>query len=169
MVDGPGLPVADAVRLNRLRFQLEEWTDMFLGQLEDCHGSRIHCHRLSRMQEWAEDVKNAPPTEDFGIAFQLRMLGIRRWLSRFHTEPDANSGLNLAIGQSALAMLRPEWFDSMGSLKSLTTHRMQSIIEETDGLVASFLSNSIPNDENGSTAPIPERYRKSDLRDPFRG
>ncbi len=33
MVDGVGQPVSDAVQLNRMRFQLEEWTDMLLAQI----------------------------------------------------------------------------------------------------------------------------------------
>lgn len=169
MVDGPGLPVADAVRLNRLRFQLEEWTDMFLGNLEDCHGARVHCHRLARMLEWAEEVKERGNSTDVGLAFQLRMLGVRRWLNRFHTAPEANQQLNHAIGQTAMAMLRPEWFDSLGRFKSLATHRMQNIINETDGMVASLLSTSGPTGKHAEAHGILEQYRRKDSRHPFRG
>ncbi len=167
MVDGPGQPTSDAAHLNRLRFYLDEWTDMLLAQLGDCHGSRLYCHRLHRMQEWAEEFSSRPYNECGGLETQLRLLGMRRWLSKSSVMGDANPNLNLSIGQAAMAMLRPEWFDSLGCLRSLAAHRMQSIIAETDGLVSTLLSSNVDQSSVPDVHESLERYRKSGSSDPF--
>lgn len=140
MVDGFGQPVSDAVHLNRLRFQLEEWTDMFLAQLGDRPGPKQHCHRLSRLEDWIEEDLDSDGRPTSQLEQQLRNVGIRRWLSRLKDTEAANPVYNQEICDSVLAMLRPEWFDSLGCFQSLAAHRMQSMIEETDGMVSSLLS-----------------------------
>lgn len=167
MFDGPGQPLSDAAQLNRLRFFLDEWTDMLLAQLGDCHGSRLYCHRMGRMQEWVGEFDHATESDMVGIDLQLRILGMRRWLAKTSLLGDANPNFNQTIGQSVLAMLRPEWFDSLGCMRSLAAHRMQSIIAETDGMVGSLLSSHTPPAHYLKTHENLARLRKSDSSNPF--
>ena len=167
MVEGIGQPVTDAVQLNRLRFQVEEWTDQLLAHLGECPGSLQYCHRASRLSEWATDLAVEPPQEFRSLDFQMRMMGLRRWLAKLHSVADANGKLNAAIGEAAMAMLRPEWFDSFGCLKSLATHRMQSIVNETDGAVAALLHTDKSSSPLLEARDSLERYRRSNSSDQF--
>lgn len=168
MVDGPNQPTSDAVQLNRLRLYLDEWTDMLLAQIGDCHGARLYCHRLTRMQEWAEEFDANQESDFGGIDMQLRLLGMRRWLARSPVIVDANPNLNQSIGRASMAMLRPEWFDSLGCMKTLASHRIQAIISETDGMITNLLSNSSPTTGLLNAHQNLEHYRNAKSGDPFR-
>ncbi len=62
-------------------------------------------------------------------------------------------------------MLRPEWFDSLGCLKTLATHRVQAIVNETEGVLSAILQGTHEPQQILDSQANLERYRRSNSSD----
>ena len=133
MLFGRGNSVTDAVRLNRLRRVVERWTDMLIGRLSidspelTCYGINIDLAK-----------QHASEARDFSVGIAARTTTwlmnaamndtLRRRTSRQTSLPGANH----AVATSVVMMLRPDLFDSVGTLKSLWLHRLNSTADQAD-------------------------------------
>ena len=136
MLFGRGNSVQDAVRLNRLRRGVERWTDVMIGRLsvESSNALRYAVEPL-RAKEYCEEARavgHGPARETSAWLMGASMHDmLRRRVSDHAALPAANQ----AVTKSVMLMLRPELFDSVGTLKSLWLHRLEIGTERTDQMI----------------------------------
>jgi hypothetical protein len=140
---GANMPVEQATRLNKIRVHMERWTDFFLAQLGNFQATESCCFDRNRLIEFTSEHRMYPEAL-VCEKIALMQASLLSWLEKTIRVREASPRMNERISKSAMAMLRPEWFDSFGCLKSLSTNRMSQLIEETDGMVESLLSAEIP-------------------------
>jgi hypothetical protein len=151
LVGGFGLPVEQAVQLNRLRHHAEEWTDLLLAHLVPCPCLETFCFDQEKLRSFSEDIVDERSTwpsacggSTCGVAAGpshgpirrgLLLTGLRRWVREYSTSRPANARFNRAIGQASLGLLGHECFDSFGEMRSPASFRFSQVIEETNGQV----------------------------------
>ncbi len=133
MLFGRGNSVQDAVRLNRLRQGVERWTDAMIGRMTVQNPSTVRyaiCQQ--RATEYAQESRtygHGPARDTASWLMNAAMHDmLRRRTSALAALPEANRN----VVQSVLLMLRPDLFDSVGTLKSLWLHRLQIDTDRTD-------------------------------------
>ncbi|WP_149752681.1 hypothetical protein [Rubripirellula obstinata] len=133
MLFGRGNSVSDAVRLNRLRRVVERWTDTMIGRLS------IDMPDLTRYGINVELAKqHAKESRDFSVGVAgrtttwLMNAAMRDALQRRTSQQTSLPGANHAVASSVAMMLRPDLFDSVGTLKSLWMHRLSSTTGQAD-------------------------------------
>jgi hypothetical protein len=145
MSRGVGMPVDQATRLNKIRVHMERWTDYFLSQLNNLQATESCCFDRDRLHEFHQEQSSYSDAIR-QQRWSLMQASLLSWLDRTVCRFEACPLTNERIGKAALAMLRPEWFDALGCMKSLAVNRMAQLIEETDGMVDSLLSSELPPD-----------------------
>ncbi len=141
MLFGRGSSVQNAVRLNRLRKGVERWNDALLGRLWSSVPTEIrYAIDADRARNYAEDARcqscgDAQRTSDWLLAAAMHDT-----LSRRSSPTVALPQANRQVADSVLLMLRPELFDSVGTMKSLWMHRMQFDCERTNHVLDDLLA-----------------------------
>ncbi|MEO1528887.1 MAG: hypothetical protein AAFX06_25995 [Planctomycetota bacterium] len=126
LLDGRGNSVHETIRLNRLRYGVERWTDWLIGRasvtLEHTLKFAICRDRAEsfreELRENTRDVTNDPTTWLMNVA-------MREMLVRRTGEKAAFPDANYQVASSALALFRPELFDDYGAPKSLWLRRLE--------------------------------------------
>lgn len=166
ILDRRGCSVTDAIRLNQLRRMIERWIDILIGQLAGydralvrygidvdrttCHASDLDWHSTSPQRETIAWLVRASLTDS-----------IRRKVLKQASLPQANR----FIADSVLLILRPELFDSVGTLKSLCLHRIENQAHRTDQLIGDYLRTDIDSSQTASAleaiydTALPQWYR----------
>ncbi len=140
ILDRRGCSVTDAIRLNRLRRVIERWIDILIGQLAGydralvrygINVDRTSCH--ANDYDWQA---TSPQRETTAWLVRASLAdSIRRKVAKQASLPQANK----SIADSVLLILRPELFDSVGTLKSLCLHRIENQAHRTDQLIGDYL------------------------------
>ncbi len=132
MLFGRAGSVQNAVRLNRLRKGVERWTDALLGRLW-AHMPEEICYAIDsqRARACAEDARAQIGCDTRETADWLLSAAMHDMLSRRSCSTASLPQANRNVGDSVMLMLRPDLFDSMGTLKSLWLHRIQYDCERT--------------------------------------
>ncbi|TWT51261.1 hypothetical protein Pla22_40380 [Rubripirellula amarantea] len=133
MLFGRGNSVQDAVRLNRLRQGVERWTDTLIGCLASQHPELArYGMNQDRTRQHAEEYRSS----GIGIAQRtthwLMNSAMNDMLRRRTSKTTALPQANRNVAASVVMMLRPDLFDSVGALKSLWLHRLQSSTHQAD-------------------------------------
>lgn len=133
MLFGRGNSVSDAVRLNRLRRVVERWTDTLIGRIA------IDSPDLSRYGINPDRARqHATESRDFSVGVAARTTtwlmnaAMQETLRRRTSQQTSLPGANQAVASSVIMMLRPDLFDSVGTLKSLWMHRLNSMTGQAD-------------------------------------
>lgn len=140
ILDRRGCSVGDAVRLNRLRCTIERWIDVLIGQLAGYDLALVRYGiDVERTTSYAKDFDlygTSPARETIAWLTRASLTDtIRPKLAKHAALPQANRG----VADSALMMLRPDMFDSVGTLKSLWMHRIENDSHRTDQLIGEYL------------------------------
>lgn len=150
ILDRRGCPVSDAVRLNRLRCTIERWIDVLIGQLSG-HDRELVRYGIDidRTTSHAKDfdLTGTSPTRET-IAWLTRASltdSIRQKVAKNASLPQANRD----VADSVLLILRPDLFDSVGTLKSLWMHRIENDSIRSDQMIDEYLR---PEVETSPTA-----------------
>lgn len=166
ILDRRGCTVSDAVRLNRLRCMIERWIDVLIGQLagHDLELARYGID-IERTTAHAKDyeLSVASPTRET-IAWLTRASmtdAIRQKVAKNPSLPQANRD----VADSALLILRPDLFDSVGNLKSLWMHRIENDSDRTDHMIGEYLR---PDVEESPTASAFDMIHAAALSQWFR-
>lgn len=132
MLFGRGGSVQTAVRLNRLRKGVQRWTDALLGQLWSSVPEEI-CYAIdpNRARSCASDARGEIGSETQETANWLLAAAMHDTLSRRCHSTASLPQANRSVGDSVMLMMRPELFDSVGTLKSMWLHRIQYDCERT--------------------------------------
>lgn len=134
MIYGRGAALDVAVSLNRLRSAIERWCDALIGYfpLERHRAWERYAVDSSRAKAFAVDSRQLPIGVVRDTAGWLTAAAMRDTLSRRSDPAVASPGCNQAVANAVLTVLRPDMFDSVGTLKSLWLHRLQWGAEQAD-------------------------------------
>ncbi len=135
----PGLPVDQAVELNRIRFALEQWTDTFLSQLPIGIEVLPFCFKVDRTQDLVEEAAERSNDQSKFVAWQLMSASCQKWMSINCPSTSANPQLNRQIGEASLAMLHPGRFPSLSPFPALASDRINTLIDQADLWVSKLL------------------------------
>ncbi|MCO8122521.1 hypothetical protein NHH03_12300 [Stieleria sp. TO1_6] len=126
ILEGHGARVQDTVRLNRLRYGVERWTDWLIGRISlDANRSFEYCIDLERAQSFHTEVRQRSADLEPDITTRLMRAAMRDMLTRRTSSESALPHANQQVASSALALFRPELFDDYGVPKSLWLRRLQ--------------------------------------------
>jgi hypothetical protein len=144
MLFGRGNSVQDAVRLNRLRQGVERWTDALIGRMTVQNPANIqYAINANRAEEYAREMRSYGHGPARDTASWLMNAAMNDMLRR-RTSPDAAlPEANRGVTQSVMMMLRPDLFDSVGTLKSLWLHRLQIDTDRTDRVLDELSATNI--------------------------
>ena len=150
MVRGQGTSVDATARLNRLRKTVERWCDILIGQIAAVYpeASRYGT-TLERTTAFAEEVSEYAPSERHTAGW-LMSAAMRDSLSRKACMLAACPQENSDVCDAVLVCLRPDMFDSCGTMQSLWLHRLIHGTKETDSVLTQLLSPKV--DDNGLLA-----------------
>lgn len=140
ILDRRGCSIEDAVRLNQLRCIVERWIDVLVGKLastdEELLRYGIEADRVKEYANESSDLGVAPGRQTLDWLTRASMIdGLRRKISKVPSLPQANR----EVGNSAMMLLRPDLFDSVGTLKSLWLHRIERDSDRTDQMIEDYL------------------------------
>ena len=131
MLFGRGNSIEDAVRLNRLRQTVERWTDAMIGRMAIQSTRNLqYAYDPVRAAHYSEDMRRLGHGAARHTAMWLMNASMHDTLCRQTSERAALAEANRAISQNVLLMLRPNLFDSLGTLKSIWLHQLES-----DGMI----------------------------------
>lgn len=152
IVFGHGLSVESAVRLNRMRRNLENYSDQLLATLPSTANIEAYCFNARAIVKTRLAVGQLRSPASFHghwLHLHMRSLASQIWRN-MQSDIDwraANGRLNHRISQAVLALLPPQVFDGVG-----VPHRVHSIIStrngspESDGTVQDPAASSSPMD-----------------------
>ncbi len=133
MLNGRGCSVQEIVRLNRLRQAVERWTDATIGRLSaDAPKNVRYAFDRSRAHEYAEEARGCGGRSMREMSAWLMNAAMHDTLRRRTSPTAALPQANRSVAQSVMLMLRPDLFDSIGTLKSLWLHRLESGADRAD-------------------------------------
>ncbi|TWT98960.1 hypothetical protein Pla100_21260 [Neorhodopirellula pilleata] len=166
ILDRRGCAVQDAVRLNKLRVVVERWIDALIGHLSGADPSLVRygidSSRTRAHAEEAGTMSTAPGRETIAWLTQASMTdGLRRIIAKTPSLPHANR----EVANSAMMILRPDLFDSVGVLKSLWVHRIQNDSDRTDQMIQDYLR---PDVDDSATVSAFDAIHASALAQWFR-
>lgn len=127
MLYGRGNSIEDAVRLNRLRQSVERWTDAMIGRMAIQSTQTLqYAFDPVRAAHYSEDMRRIGRGAARQTAMWLMNASMHDTLSRRTSDRAALPEANRAVSQNVLLMLRPNLFDSLGTLKSIWLHQLES-------------------------------------------
>jgi hypothetical protein len=133
---GRGHSVSDAVRLNRLRLGVSRWVDPLVGRMMNSPSDSLHyAVEPMRAEKFGEDFRSLAPGSARRVSALLMNASMNEMLRLRTGDTAALPSANAAVGRSVMLMLRPDLFDSVGVLKSLWLHRLQSGADRADRVV----------------------------------
>lgn len=155
MLFGRGNSVQDAVRLNRLRQGVERWTDALIGRMSARTPETLqYAIDSQRAASHAEEMRTygyGPSRETSAYLLNAAMHDmLRRRTSDQAALPEANR----AVAKSVMLMLRPDLFDSVGTLKSLWLHRLEIDSDRTDRVLDELGSANIDDADTANGIDI---------------
>jgi hypothetical protein len=129
IVEGIDSGIPEAEELNRLRHYLEHWTDLLLGYFSYCETSAKYAFSTSRMEDFAQDYSQPSLGTHTNAVWSLQQAACREWIDRHCNRPAISPRMNQRICEAALAMIRPESFDSLGCMQSRLIQSIEHGIE----------------------------------------
>lgn len=145
MIYGRGSSIDVAVNLNRLRSAIERWCDALLGYFPLDHQRAWERYAVDapRARAFAADVRQLPTGTARDAAGWLTAAAMRDALLRRSNATVASPSGNRAVADAVLTCLRPDMFDSVGTLKSLWLHRLQRGAEQADRVLSELAGADI--------------------------
>lgn len=144
MLFGRGNSVRETVRLNRLRQGVERWTDAMIGRLSSSSPNTIrYSFDPKRAADYAEESRGCVSRVMRETSSLLMNAAMHDTLRQRTSDTSALPEANRAVAKSVMLMLRPDLFDSVGSLKSLWLHRLEFGAERTDRVLEELTATDI--------------------------
>lgn len=126
ILDGTGARTHDTVRLNRLRYGVDRWSDWLVARIS-LRADRSYSYAIdvARTQTFCEEVRESSTGELRDMTTWLMNAAMREMLVRRTSERAALAKANHDVATAVLGLFRPELFDDFGVPKSLWLHRLQ--------------------------------------------
>lgn len=126
ILDGKGAQVAELVRLNRLRYGVERWTDWLIGRVSvNLTRGYDYCIDAERAKTFCDEIRETNEGTHDDTTTWLMNAAMRDMLVRRTSAHAALPQANHHVASSVLALFRPELFDSDGFPKSMWLQRLQ--------------------------------------------
>ena len=150
-----GPAAVKAEQLNRVRQGIESWTDVLIGRMALRNTEPLqYAIDRDRATEYAEEATLQGHGVTRRTSNALMNISMHEMISqRLSTEP-ALPTANREVSRSVMLMLRPELFDSVGSLKSLWMHRIENSAEQTDRMLDELTSADIHDAETSDSLEL---------------
>lgn len=127
ILDANGARVQCIVRLNRLRYGVERWTDWLIGRVTvNLTRGYDYCIDIERAKTFCQEVRENVESSHDDTTTWLMNAAMRDMLVRRTSETTALPQANHQVASAALSLFRPELFDGDGIPKSLWLRRLQS-------------------------------------------
>lgn len=150
MLEGRGSRVQDVVRLNRLRSNVQHWTDALIGRMASQPRQPFpYAFEPQRARRFAVEVRDYGSQESRDMAALLINAAMHEALRQRSSPSTALPAANQAVAACVLMMFRPDRFDSVGALKSLWLQRLTSVSIQADRVIKELLAADI---EGATTA-----------------
>ncbi len=144
MVYGRGGSIDEAVRLNRLRTEVERWTDVLLGAMAAQFPEPLeYAINQRRAAAHAADARSLPAGAARDTANWLAAVTMRDTLQRRTSAIVALPEANRQVAQAVMLCLRPDLFDSVGLMKSLWLQRMQNGADQADRVLEQMTADDL--------------------------
>lgn len=144
MLKARGTATTKANQLNRIRQGIESWTDVLIGRMS----TRNHApFQYAIDRERATEYANEASMYGHGVLRKtsnaLMNISMHNTISRRMSPVPALPAANRDVSRSVMLMLRPDLFDSVGTLKSLWMHRLENSAAQTDRMLDELNSPNI--------------------------
>ena len=143
MIAGRGASTDLTARLNQLRKTAERWTDVLIGQIavvypETSRYGTVLERTLTFAEESAEYSPRIRQTHGWLLSATLRD-SLSRQMSIETASPQENG----RVCDAVLVCVRPDMFESLGTLQSLWLHRLRHGAEQADCVLNQLLYNDV--------------------------
>jgi hypothetical protein len=138
-----GLPIAEAVELNRVRRRAERWTDLLIGHLWEDEADGELAFDRRRAADFAADLREDRHTQS-PHAWPLLFASLQAAFQQRLEPHSPNADLNEQIASGILGCFGPELFDGIGAVHSLWVVRLLAMTSDTQGLLADLLEMETP-------------------------
>jgi hypothetical protein len=126
ILEGKYARVQDIVRLNRLRYGVERWTDWLIGRVGvHLDEAPEYCIDTERARAFRDEVRESTTSVHGDTTTWLMNAAMRDMLVRRTSESTALPDANERVASAALALFKPQLFDDYGLPKSLWLQRLQ--------------------------------------------
>lgn len=126
ILESSGARVQHIVRLNRLRFGVERWTDWLIGRVSvNLNRSFDYCIDIQRSRTFCQEIRETATHDYRDTTTWLMNAAMREMLVRRTSQDTALASANHEVASAALALFRPELFDDYGVTKSVWLTRLQ--------------------------------------------
>jgi hypothetical protein len=159
LVNGQGIEVEAAVKLNHLLHRIERWTDLLLGYLGGLGEVSDLAIDADRARDFAQDLRMR--NRRWGPrAWSLVLASLRMAFQEglAHTSP--NEDLNQGIASAILACLPCELFDSTGQFQSLWLLRLYNLTSDVQGMIEHLLGPPTAQHEQRPADRRIERFHR---------
>lgn len=158
MLCGRGSRLTEVLRLDRLRRQVERWTDTLIGGMAATfNGALRYAHNQRRAVQQAEVVRNPSGDRPSADGFARVDFSMQAILNQHCSPTAALPRLNRQVQEAVMVCLRPDLFDSVDRMQTLWIHRLEAGSEQ-----AARLLDASNGDPQGSLL----RTAYAALRDP---
>jgi hypothetical protein len=130
IADGLERGNCEAEELNALRSYLEHWTDMLLGYFVNSEEAEEYAHSPRRVAEFASDYCERSLGDQSQVIWSLLIASCRAWLNKHVAHDPISPRINQQISETAMGMLHPDLFDSMGLLRTHLIKRIERGLEQ---------------------------------------
>jgi hypothetical protein len=155
ILNARGTAAAKAERLNRVRQGIESWTDVLLGRMAVRNAEPIqYAIDRERATEYAQEASLQGHGVTRKTCNALMNISMHDMISQRLSPDPALPAANREVSRSVMLMLRPELFDSVGSLKSLWMHRIENSADQTDRMLEELTSADIHDAETSDSVEL---------------
>jgi hypothetical protein len=159
LVYAPGVRIADAIDLNRLRRKAERWTDLLLANLSrSCHIDEL-ASDPARAREFAADLEHDAAAGHSQQSWSILLASLRASVADLTVRHTPNADLNERIAASILACFPGELFDSTCQFHSLWMARLRYATDDAQGMI-----DQLWNLEKAVAAP-PSRLPEDEIEE----
>ncbi|MBI1900800.1 MAG: hypothetical protein HYS13_06775 [Planctomycetia bacterium] len=140
LIHGPGVPVEDAVAVNKLRSHLERWTDLLVGYLLSAGDVARFAAQPSRAREFADDLTHQGAWQAGREAWTVLLASLRGGVRSMLRDASPNAQLNRQIAASIAGCFQPHMFDAGGLVNSPWPDRIFCIADDTEEMIEQLWS-----------------------------
>jgi len=155
MVNGRGIRVEEAVKLNHLRRRTERWSDLLIGHLSQVDDMSQFAVDPQRARDFADDLRRQQRQGGQRAVWPLVQASLQAAFGQGLAPASPNPDLNRAVAAAILSCLPPEVFDGTGVFRSLWLVRLSSITEDAQGMIEELLGPQGPAASRNRRGPGP--------------
>jgi hypothetical protein len=135
LADGRAIELAHAVLLNKLRLQVERWTDMLLAHLARDVDVTEFAFEPDRATEFADDLSHEAVAVERRFTCQLILSSLRAAFQTSLADHSPNLDLNRRLGAAILGCFREKLFDTTNLVKPLWVERLSATADDAQGMI----------------------------------